>query len=183
MLHRNESCGIGCCGVPRPSLAPYVRGIRAQGLADRRRRSFLLPVLQTLSTIISFEPASFASGTPLNAQPFARLLSDVFGPSKMTQGTADSSAGSLASQIDIASQRRPRAAVGERSSVRCLLELHQHAMPPLERVVVLAEHRVAARIDPHARGHATEKAQHHGGEPERDEARSLPKRVNIVEVG
>ena len=47
-------CGIGSCGVPRPSLGGYVRGIRAQGRGNRRRRSFLLPVLQTLSTIIPF---------------------------------------------------------------------------------------------------------------------------------
>jgi hypothetical protein len=26
-----SGCGIGSCGVPRPSLAPYFRGIRAQG--------------------------------------------------------------------------------------------------------------------------------------------------------
>ena len=52
--------------------------------------------------------------------------------------------------------------------MRCLLELHQHAMPLLERVVVLAEHRVAARIDPDALGcHATEEAQPHGVERER----------------
>ena len=48
------SWGDGCL-----SLAPYVRGIRAQGRGDCRRRSFLLPVLQTLSTIISFRPLWF----------------------------------------------------------------------------------------------------------------------------
>ena len=47
-------CGIGSWGGQRLRMAPYVRGMRAQGRGDCRRRSFLLPVLQTLSTIISF---------------------------------------------------------------------------------------------------------------------------------
>jgi hypothetical protein len=37
-------CGIGSCGVPRPSMAPYVAGTGARG-GDRCRRSFVLPIL------------------------------------------------------------------------------------------------------------------------------------------
>jgi hypothetical protein len=43
--NRDYFCGIGSCGVPRPSLAHYVTGMGPMDGSDRCRRSFVLPIL------------------------------------------------------------------------------------------------------------------------------------------
>ena len=48
-------CGIGSCGVPRPSLGGYVTGTGGQEWGARRRRALLLPILL---------PGSHAKVTP-----------------------------------------------------------------------------------------------------------------------
>src|SRR6266581_5015772 len=73
-------------------------------------------------------------------------------------------AGSFACQIHISSQRH--------STLRFLLDLHQHGIPTVEHVVVLAEHRVTPSVNSHALNcHAPEETKAQQVEPERDAER------------
>src|SRR6266567_6048324 len=66
---RRGSCGIGSCGVPRPSLAHYVTGMGPW--TERPLPEVLvLPILQTLSTIISFRAGIFCLGNASDSTPF-----------------------------------------------------------------------------------------------------------------
>src|SRR5712692_8322943 len=81
---------------------------------------------------------------------------------------------SFARQIHISSQRHPRAAVGKRSTVRFLLDLHQHRMPTLEYDVVTmslgpSEERgvpASKRLDPRSRLRIVCPLRHLVGHPE-----------------
>jgi Bacterial regulatory protein, Fis family len=53
-VHRNTllaRCGIGSCGVPRPSLGGYVTANGGHAWGARRRRALLLPLMLPILSV------------------------------------------------------------------------------------------------------------------------------------
>ena len=46
-LFKQHCCGIGSCGVPRPSLGGYVTGDAGREWGARRPRALMLPILRS----------------------------------------------------------------------------------------------------------------------------------------